>query len=189
MPSATLASSSAKFWPMQMRGPQLNGKNAPAPGSLHALATPSANLPGSNSPASCPHAAASRWMNSTGSDSITPAGYLTPPSSISLYVRRFIITTGGYRRSTSCSTMVTCQRSAPSIIKSFVSPKDLQNLLPGAILPLRVHAQGNHCPGEQHGGCLHPGEVEQLAFVDDLLDGHPLAGFAVLVAVIIHVGL
>ena len=48
---ASLASSSAKFWLMQMRGPQLKGMKAP--GSLHALDTPSANLPGLNSPGSC----------------------------------------------------------------------------------------------------------------------------------------
>jgi hypothetical protein len=42
MLSASLASTNAKFWPTQIRGPQPNGKNAGEP--LDALDMPSANL-------------------------------------------------------------------------------------------------------------------------------------------------
>jgi hypothetical protein len=52
---AIFASSNAKFWPMQMRGPQPNGRKAP--GSLDDLEIPSANLSGLNSCASLPYQA------------------------------------------------------------------------------------------------------------------------------------
>lgn len=89
MASPILASSSAKVWPTQVRGPQPNGKNDGGASPVDdALATPSANLSGLNSSASGPYASLSWWMQSSGSISITPAGYLTPPSSMGLYVRR-----------------------------------------------------------------------------------------------------
>src|SRR4051812_14295981 len=91
---------------MQFLGPELKAKKAP--GSLLALEMPSANLPGLNSPASSPQMAGSRWMNMSCSASITFGGYVTPPSSIFLYVRRLMSITGGYRRRTSLNTIITC---------------------------------------------------------------------------------
>uniref|UniRef100_A0A0A8Y8G8 Uncharacterized protein n=1 Tax=Arundo donax TaxID=35708 RepID=A0A0A8Y8G8_ARUDO len=99
MHNAILASSSAKFWPMQTRGPQPNGRNAP--GSLDALEIPSENLFGLNSCASLPQISGSWWIKSTGSSTITPAGYVTPPITISLYVLLENAMAGGYNRRTS----------------------------------------------------------------------------------------
>jgi hypothetical protein len=46
-------------------------------------------------------------MNTMGSESITPGGYVRPPSSISLLVCRSSRIAGGYSLRTSCNIMVT----------------------------------------------------------------------------------
>lgn len=53
-----------------------------------------------------------------------------------------------------------------------VASEDTPNLLPRSVLPLRVQAQDDHAPREQHGGGVHPGEVEELQLPDDVVHGH-----------------
>ena len=59
-----------------------------------------------------------------------------------------------------------------------------EDLLPGAVLPLGVHAEDDERPGEQHRRGLHPGEVEELALLDHVLGAHPQAACPA-----VHVGL
>jgi hypothetical protein len=51
-----------------------------------------------------------------------------------------------------------------------------------------VHAEQDHRPREQHRRGLHAGEVEQLAFPDDVVGGDTSLGVAVTSAVL-NVGL
>ncbi|BAS73274.1 Os01g0628950 [Oryza sativa Japonica Group] len=123
MLSAILASSNAKFWPTQIRGPQLKGTNAGE--SLDALETPSANLSGLNSPTSSPHTSGSWWMPAIGNANVTPGGYVTPPSSVSSYASRPSSRIGGYSLRTSCNIMVTyglCPRNLDCSFRKRAAP-------------------------------------------------------------------
>jgi hypothetical protein len=61
-----------------------------------------------------------------------------------------------------------------------VVSEDAPDLLPRSLLPLRVRAQDDHRPREQHSGGIHPGEVEQLQLPDDVVHGHDWLGAPVL---------
>jgi hypothetical protein len=66
---------------------------------------------------------------------------------------------------------------------------DPEHLLPGAVLPLRVHGEHDHRPREQHRRGLHAGEVEQLALPDHVLRGHAATGAFAVAPGVLHVGL
>lgn len=138
MQNGTLASRRANCWAMQIRGPQLNGRNAP--GFLEAWEIPLVNLSGLNSCTSLPHISGSWFINNKGSSMRTPAGYVMLPIFISLYVLRKNATAGEYNRSTSYRIMVTVlSRLTASYSILFFPNKPMTSSLPCTILPLWMH--------------------------------------------------
>lgn len=107
------ASTKAKPWPTQTRGPPPKGKKAVAAAGdwfFDALETPSANLSGLKSPASSPQYSGSCWTSRMANRSCNPAGKLYSPTVVAARVLRERNSTGGYSRSTSWRIIVTCNK-------------------------------------------------------------------------------
>ncbi|BAT12440.1 Os11g0119311 [Oryza sativa Japonica Group] len=103
---------------MHVLGPCPNGTYMCA--ALHAAATPFANRSGRNSSASAPQASLSRCSISLGTCTMVPRGTSMLPSFTSVRASRIITDAGGYSRSVSWITIVTCIISTSS---SFVISK------------------------------------------------------------------